>query len=193
MYMAISDGRGFPPNAHLYLICRLFWCRETMRFESSSFNWTLNQPFTLNSGLVANMRHNFMIIEAWQKSTPADSLVATLKLPLHEFHVRFADVRGMRELLSDSTAQPVVGVDGWVSALDPFTGRKAGEINVLLAMGSADHVLNLQKRLFDTARLKFNAIATAITSEQPKFINRKTEHCFTIGVDNIKGMLFLWS
>ncbi len=207
MYMSISEGRGFvlAPNTELstiYLICRLFWCREKVKFEaavnrtSTQFSWTLNLSLLLNPSLIENMRNNFMIIEAWQKASP-DALVGTIKLPLHEFYLRFSDMKSVKEFLADSSVQPVIGIDGWLSSLDPFTGRKSGELNILLAMGSNDHILNLQKYLFDKARIKFNAIASsgglvlpvATASNQTPVASRnskKLEHCFTINVDNIK-------
>ena len=221
MYMSISEGRGFvlaptdsatEPTASIYLVCRLFWCRETVRFETATnksntqFCWTLNLSFLLRPSVIKKMRNNFMVIEAWQKmpspsgmksaAALTDVLIGMIKLPLHEFYLRFEGLLncGLKEFLHDPSAQPVVGVDGWCTSLDPFTGRKSGEINALLAMGSSDQILNLQKYMFDKARIKFNAIAATTQQDggvavKPAFVEKpkkSMEHMFTFNIDAIK-------
>lgn len=105
------------------------------------------------------MKNNFMIIEAYQnnsKHSKTDTLIGTIKLPLHEFYLKFRDYSAMRQFLTETTnfTQPLIGVNGWVSSHDPFTGVKSGEINVMLAMGSGDQITNLQKLLFDQAKTR---------------------------------------
>ena len=169
MFLSINEGKGFnslisnDSLVNIYLICRLFWNKEKVKFETSvnskqdsKFCWTLNLSFMIKPSLIENMRNNFMIIEAWKKGAGKDSLIGTIKLPLHEFYVNFRELSSFRRFLGDSGAQPLIGVNGWVSAFDPFTGNKAGEINVLLAMGSSEQIINLQKLLFDTVRLKLD-------------------------------------
>ena len=143
MFLSINEGRGFSSvvkNANsgttsIYLICRLFWNREKVKFEvdnhgDSHFSWTLNLSFLIKPSLIENMRNNFMIIEAWQKSdaitaTAKDSLIGTVKLPLNEFYLKLSDLVAFRRFLSDSALQPLIGVNGWISVCDPFTGNDA--------------------------------------------------------------------
>jgi C2 domain-containing protein 3 len=158
MFLSINDGRGFNSNKKLinnaasasiggiYLICRLFWTREKVKFESSNnsgsgsdglFCWTLSLSFMLRRSIIDNMKNNFMILEAWKASSSSgggeqDTLIGTIKLPLHEFYIKFNDETFLNTFLSNKNAQPLIGVDGWISACDPFTGQKAGEINVSL-------------------------------------------------------------
>jgi hypothetical protein len=111
----------------------------------------------LNQAIIENMRNNFMIIEAWVKASNAslsDSLIGTIKLPLQEFYLKFNDYNSMNKILNDSIAytHPVIGVNGWLSVVDPFSGFKSGELNILLAMGSNKQILNLQKILFDQCK-----------------------------------------
>ena len=128
-----------------------------MKFEANS-SWSLNLSFLLKPPLINNMKNNFMIIEAYYKTEQKDTLIGTIKLPLHEFYLKFRNHTETREFLTDSAnfTQPMIGVNGWLNSCDPFTGNKSGEINVLLAMGSCDQILNLQKLLFDQKRIKVN-------------------------------------
>lgn len=189
MFLSINEGKiNHQLTSNIYLICRLFWNKEKVRFEaptksttatsstpttqaSGQFCWTLNLSFVLQRSIVENMRNNFMIIEAWRQSpqqqqkivssspgvltssssTSGDSLVGTIKLSLHEFWLRFNEPSAVRAFFAESS-MPLIGVDGWVSAFDPFTGDKAGEINTQLALGSQQQIINLQKFLFDKAR-----------------------------------------
>ena len=165
LYLSISDARGFnhlPASVNakeaVYLVCRLFWNKEMVKFDSpldSTYSsWSVNLSFLIKPSIIEHMRNNFMIIEAWKKAD--DSLLGTIKLPLHEFHLKFKDIPSLKEYLEDFNrfSLPMTGVNGWLAACDPFSGKKVGEINVLLAMGSASQVLNLQKVLFDTTRVK---------------------------------------
>ncbi len=191
IYLSINDGRDFCTTdlKNIYLICRLFWCKEKVKFEpqNKKFNWTLNMSYLLNNTLIENMRHNFMIIEVWEMKRSENqngSLIGTCKLPLHEFYLRFSD---QRSFAKDST-QSIIGVDGWLNVNDIFSGNKSGELNVLLAIGSPDQILDLQKHLFDKAKIKSHSKPTLnknSTFEEP-VKSSFTEHSFTFNVDNIK-------
>lgn len=213
MYMSVSEGRNFHLHSTsstepttIYLICRLFWCKEKVKFETvtkqpatflstTQFSWTLNLTFSLKPSLIENMRNNFMVIEAWQKRRDGDSLIGTIKLPLNEFYLQLKALSNIKEFLNNSTSMPIIGVDGWLASQDPFSGQKSGEINILLAMGSGDQILNLQKYMFDKARIKFNMIAsgsvgnstTSLTGlNQPHQASDHVQHTFTFVIDNIK-------
>jgi len=190
-YLSVSEGREFNNSFknQIYLICRLFWNKEKIKLEENlNFNWTLNLSFMLKKSLIDNMRNNFMIIEAWVKSnsnnnnnlSSSDSLIGTLKLPLQEFYLKFNDMDRVKHLLNDSITytQPIIGVNGWISVLDPFSGFKSGELNILLAMGSNKQILNLQKTLFDQSRIKLNKTITPADDFK--------QHVFTISLEQIK-------
>jgi len=186
-YLSVSDGREFNSSFKnsVYLICRLFWSKEKVKLESNTnFIWTLNLSFMLNQAIIENMRNNFMIIEAWVKASNAslsDSLIGTIKLPLQEFYLKFNDYNSMNKILNDSIAytHPVIGVNGWLSVVDPFSGFKSGELNILLAMGSNKQILNLQKILFDQSRTKLNDNLCSSTIDMK-------EHTFTVSLEQIK-------
>lgn len=173
MFLSINEGKlNHQLTSSIYLICRLFWNKEKVRFEvpksaitsgggggggsgsgSNDFCWTLNLSFVLERSIVDNMRNNFMIIEAWRQQSGSDSLLGTIKLPLHEFWLRLHEPSATRTFLTASAnSMPIVGVDGWLSAYDPFTGEKVGEINTLLALGSQQQIVNMHKILFDKAK-----------------------------------------
>ena len=130
MYLTINEGRGFDVNSpikslsaidNIYLICRLFWSKEKVKFEATT-SWSLNLSFLIKPLLIANMNNNYMIIEAWKNSNGSslisDTLIGTIKLPLHEFYLKFKDPIELKKLLSEpfNFSQPVIGVNGWISA-----------------------------------------------------------------------------
>ena len=140
--------------------------------------------FLLKPSMIENMKNNFMIIEAYttasssSSSSPSSSssnsshLIGTIKLPLHEFYLKFRDHSHIRHFLTDihSFGQPLTCInESWLTSLDPFTGLKSGEINVTLAMGSTGQIMNLQKLLFDQARTK-------VTSDNSSKPNQNQEH-----------------
>ena len=136
MFLSINEGRGFGnilkqknlnQSSNIFLICRLFWNKEKVKFDVENhgdlhFSWTLNLSLMIKPSMIENMRNNFMIIEAWEKNEKKDSFIGTVKLPLNEFYLRFKDLKLFRQLLKDDSSQPSIGVDGWIGACDPFTG-----------------------------------------------------------------------
>ena len=116
----------------------------------------------------------------WSQSSnnSSDSLIGTIKLPLHEFYLKFNETNLLAQFLNDSInhTQPVIGTSGWISVLDPFTGFKSGELNILLAMGSNKQILNLTKMLFDQSRVKMSKPAN----------HDLVEHIFSISLNQIK-------
>ncbi|CAF0712537.1 unnamed protein product [Brachionus calyciflorus] len=180
MFLSINEGRGFIPDfddpEKIYLISRLFWNKEKIKFDASkNFNWTLNLSFMLKKSIIENMKNNFMIIEAWKKDfNTSDSLIGTIKIPLHEFYLKTYDLLGLKEFLKDGSKLPLIGVDDWLSVFDLFTGQKVGEINVLNALGSHEQIMNIQKILFD--------------KKKSDKLNKKSalEHHFIFNVDDLK-------
>lgn len=64
-----------------------------------------------------------------------------------------------------------------------ITGQKVGEINVLLALGSSEQIMNLQKILFDKVRLRKSPTKP---QESNKAKVKLTEHVFSFQIDSIK-------
>jgi C2 domain-containing protein 3 len=136
MFLTINEGRGFSSilkqtnlnqSKNIFLVCRLFWNKEKVKFDvenygDSHFSWTLNLSLMIKPSMIENMRNNFMIIEAWEKNEKQDSFIGTVKLSLHEFYLKFKDLKLFRQFLKDDSLQPSIGVDGWIGVCDPFTG-----------------------------------------------------------------------
>ena len=152
----------------------------------------LNLSFNLTTSLIEKMKNNFMIIEAYCKKNSfesrsgSDKLLGTIKLPLHEFYLKFRDQSLMKHFLSDQVnfTQPLIGVNGWVSSHDPFTGKKSGEINAMLAIGSNEQVINLQKLLFDQSKFKNKHNPAQFNSENDGMV--LNEHRIVINLESLK-------
>uniref|UniRef100_A0A8C4VN30 C2 domain containing 3 centriole elongation regulator n=1 Tax=Gopherus evgoodei TaxID=1825980 RepID=A0A8C4VN30_9SAUR len=157
-------------------------------------------PISLTPKHLERLKNNVMVIEAWNKMrTPGcDRLLGLVKLPLHQFYMSFKDPKISRLLLQ--AQYPVVAVDSYMSVIDVFTGNKNGSLRVILAMGSADQIVALQ-------RLK-NEEETVppITPRPPHSLDpppsgilpevsllRLMEHAFEIHVGNVKGLTPLQS
>ncbi|XP_069825619.1 C2 domain-containing protein 3 isoform X2 [Dendropsophus ebraccatus] len=189
-----------------YLNCRLFSTQEATR---SAVVWGSNQPsfcfsqvapVTLTSRLLERMKNNVMIIEVWNKvpDPSTDQLLGLAKLPLHQFYMSFSDPKICRLLLQ--AQYPVVAVDGLLPVVDVFSGCERGRLKVLLAMGSGDQVVALQ-------RLKNEERTSAAPTQRPAHFldppqpslevsrssESSTDHVFDIHVENMKGLAPLQS
>ncbi|KAF4804949.1 C2 domain-containing protein 3 [Turdus rufiventris] len=160
-------------------------------------------PFSLTSKHLERLKNNVMIIEAWNKlgSPGCDKLLGLVKLPLHQFYISFKDPRISHLLLQ--AQYPVVAVDGHVPVVDVFTGSTSGSLRVLLAMGSAEQIVALQ-------RLKAEAgMVPPVTQRPPHSLDPPpptkptmqldpkgedlVEHVFEIHVEGVKGLTPLQS
>ncbi|XP_056417090.1 C2 domain-containing protein 3 isoform X2 [Hyla sarda] len=184
-----------------YLNCKLFSTQEATRSavvwgsNQPPFNFSQVAPVTLTSRLLEKMKNNVMIIEVWNKvpNPSTDQLLGLAKLPLHQFYMSFSDPKICRLLLQ--AQYPVVAVDSFVPIFDMFTGCERGQLRVLLAMGSGDQVVALQ-------RLKNEEGTPAAPMPRPthfldppqSFVQASrtsessTDHVFDIHVENVKGL-----
>ncbi|KAI8520271.1 C2 domain-containing protein 3 [Branchiostoma belcheri] len=201
---------GFPAGRDLsvrnpYLVCRMFWCDETVRSNvcwgtnDPRFDFHQSGPVLLTPALLERMRNNFMIIEVWDKKTSAqnDVLVGMVKLPLHSLYMSFRDKRITQALLK--SRYPVVSVDGYMPIVDPFTGVQYGELKVLLAMGAVQQVTELQRVKLDRDdvilpdrpqhylhhRSEHGPISG---SSEPVVPPDQTEHVFEVVVEGVRGL-----
>lgn len=111
-----------------------------------------------------------MVIEVWQKigSSGQDQLQGLVKLPLHQFYMSFRQVveprhvfvvfwvcnskrapllyrdPGIARLLLQAQ-YPVLGVDCYMPVIDVFSGRCKGKLRVVLAMGTSEQIIGLQR------------------------------------------------
>ncbi|KAK6486427.1 C2 domain-containing protein 3-like [Huso huso] len=210
--LMVPEGKDFTTAAmqpcNLYLNCKLFGTDEATRSpviwgqNQPTFNFTQVAPVTLASRLLERMKNNVMVIEVWKKvpSPAQDKLVGLAKLPLHQFYMSFRDPKISHLLLQ--AQYPVVGVDSYMPVIDVFTGSIQGRLRVLLAMGSGEQILALQ-------RLKSEEGTSAPSVQRPTHfldqmpnitseINRRhgnsmREHIFEIKVERVKGLTPLQS
>uniref|UniRef100_A0A8C5TZ35 C2 domain containing 3 centriole elongation regulator n=1 Tax=Malurus cyaneus samueli TaxID=2593467 RepID=A0A8C5TZ35_9PASS len=197
----VAEGSGFPSSCNVYLNCKLFNTEEATRSTviwgttQPAFNFSQVMPFSLTSKHLERLKNNVMIIEAWNKlgSPGCDKLLGLVKLPLHQFYISFKDARICQLLLQ--AQYPVVAVDGHVPVVDVFTGSTRGSLRVILAMGSADQIVALQ-------RLKTEeGMAPPVTPRPPHsldcaptkptmvlFREELMEHVFEIHVESVKGL-----
>uniref|UniRef100_A0A8C5X5X5 C2 domain containing 3 centriole elongation regulator n=1 Tax=Malurus cyaneus samueli TaxID=2593467 RepID=A0A8C5X5X5_9PASS len=199
----VAEGSGFPSSCNVYLNCKLFNTEEATRSTviwgttQPAFNFSQVMPFSLTSKHLERLKNNVMIIEAWNKlgSPGCDKLLGLVKLPLHQFYISFKDARICQLLLQ--AQYPVVAVDGHVPVVDVFTGSTRGSLRVILAMGSADQIVALQ-------RLKTEeGMAPPVTPRPPHSLDcaptkptmqsdpkgeELMEHVFEIHVESVKGL-----
>ncbi|NXV03711.1 C2CD3 protein, partial [Cettia cetti] len=209
-----AEGSGLPGSCNVYLNCKLLSTEEATRsavawgttqpafhFSQASHTFSV-MPFSLTSKHLERLKNNVMIIEAWNKlgSPGCDKLLGLVKLPLHQFYISFKDPRISHLLLQ--AQYPVVAVDGHVPVVDVFTGSTSGSLRVILAMGSADQILALQ-------RLKAGeGMAPPVTQRPPHSLDHLPskptmqldpkgedlmEHVFEIHVESVKGLTPLQS
>uniref|UniRef100_A0A8D0BHR2 C2 domain containing 3 centriole elongation regulator n=1 Tax=Salvator merianae TaxID=96440 RepID=A0A8D0BHR2_SALMN len=204
---ALRDA-GLHGACNVYLNCKLFNTEEATR---SAIVWGTTQPIfqfsqvtpvSLTSKLLERLKNNVMIIEAWNKvpTSGRDTLLGLAKLPLHQFYVSFKDPRISTLLLQ--AQYPVLAVDGFMPVVDVFTGNKNGCLKVVLAMGSADQIVALQRLRKD------DEVAPAIILRPPHSLDppappfpkqldgerdRQTEHIFEIHIERIRGLMPLQS
>ncbi|NXA65660.1 C2CD3 protein, partial [Mohoua ochrocephala] len=207
----IAEGCRLPSSCNVYLNCKLLSTEEATR---STVVWGTTQPafnfsqashvmpFSLTSKHLERLKNNVMIIEAWNKlgSPGCDKLLGLVKLPLHQFYISFKDPKVSHLLLQ--AQYPVVAVDGHMPVVDVFTGSTSGRLRVILAMGSADQIVALQ-------RLKTEeGMAPLVTQRPPHSLDHPPtkptmqldpegedlmEHVFEIHVESVKGLTPLQS
>uniref|UniRef100_A0A8U7MLZ7 C2 domain containing 3 centriole elongation regulator n=1 Tax=Corvus moneduloides TaxID=1196302 RepID=A0A8U7MLZ7_CORMO len=203
----IAEGCGLPSCCNVYLNCKLLSTEEATRSTvvwgttQPAFNFSQVMPFSLTSKHLERLKNNVMIIEAWNKlgSPGCDKLLGLVKLPLHQFYISFKDPKISHLLLQ--AQYPVVAVDGHMPVVDVFTGSTSGRLRVILAMGSADQVVALQ-------RLKTEeGMVPPVTQRPPHSLDHPPvkptmldpkgedlmEHVFEIHVESVKGLTPLQS
>ncbi|KAM4796190.1 C2 domain-containing protein 3 [Rhinophrynus dorsalis] len=211
--LMVPEGKGFIPAGgelssicNSYINCKLFSGQEATRSHvvwgtaQPTFNFSQVAPVSLTSRLLERLKNNMMIIEVWNKvpSPGPDQLLGLTKLPLHQFYMSFSDPKISRLLLQ--AQYPVVAVDSFVPITDVFSGNERGKLKVLLAMGSGDQVIALQ-------RLKNDEVTSTGQVPRPShFLDPPqaslqvarpqqdiSDHIFEIHVENVKGLIPLQS
>ncbi|XP_027504634.1 C2 domain-containing protein 3 isoform X10 [Corapipo altera] len=159
-------------------------------------------PFPLSSKRLERLKDNVMIIEAWNKlgSTGCDRLLGLVKLPLHQFYISFKDPKISHLLLQ--AQYPVVAVDSYMPVVDVFTGSTSGSLRVILAMGSADQIVALQRLKNGEGVVPFvpqrpshslDPPPTKPTTQIDPEGEDLMEHVFEIHVESVKGLTPLQS
>ncbi|NXN29676.1 C2CD3 protein, partial [Nycticryphes semicollaris] len=204
----VAGDCGLPSSCNVYLNCKLLSSEEATRSAivwgttRPAFNFSQVMPFSLTSKHLERLKNNVMIIEAWNKtgSPGCDRLLGLVKLPLHQFYISFKDPKISHLLLQ--AQYPVVAVDSFMPVVDVFTGSRSGNLRVILAMGSADQILALQ-------RLKSEeGVTPPVTQRPPHSLDPPAakpttefdqeeedlmEHVFEIHVESVKGLTPLQS
>ncbi|OCT93380.1 C2 domain-containing protein 3 [Xenopus laevis] len=202
----ITAGSDCSGICNSYLNCKLFSSQEATRSSvvwgssQPQYNFSQVAPVTLTGRLLERMKNNVMIIEIWNRvaSPGQDQLLGLVKLPLHQFYMSFSNAKITRLLLQ--AQYPVVAVDSYVPIIDMFSGRDRGKLKVLLAMGSGDQVVTLQRLKNEegtnqTAMLRpAHFLDPPLSSSQiGKPQEGVTDHIFEIHVENVKGLTPLQS
>ncbi|XP_058041749.1 C2 domain-containing protein 3 isoform X2 [Ahaetulla prasina] len=213
--LMVSEGQIAPPpngglesSCNLYLISKLFSTEEATRSPVAwgtsrpTFHFSQITPVALTSKHLERLKNNVMVIEVWNKvlSPGGDRLLGLAKLPLHQFYVSFKDPKVSSLLLQ--AQYPVLAVDGHVPVVDVFSGQKNGTLKTILAMGSADQVLALQRvkkeeGLATPAVLRPPHALDPVPAPAPELSSREkeglVEHTFEIHIEGVQGLTPLQS
>ncbi|XP_054247089.1 C2 domain-containing protein 3 [Indicator indicator] len=198
----VVEGSGLQGSCNVYLNCRLLSSEEA---TSSAVVWGTTQPafdfsqvmpFPLTSKLLERLKNNVLVLEAWNKMGSCDRLLGLVKLPLHQFYISFKDPKISHLLLQ--AQYPVVAVDSYMPVVDVFTGSRSGSLKVILAMGSAEQIVALQRlkaeegkvpavpqhaaHCLDPAPLDLTMVSEAEGE------GVMMEHMFEIHVESMKGL-----
>ncbi|XP_074716661.1 C2 domain-containing protein 3-like isoform X1 [Strix uralensis] len=213
--LMVPDGKdfvvedcGFHSSCNVYLNCKLLSTEEATRSAvvwgttQPAFNFSQVMPFSLTSKHLERLKNNVMIIEAWNKmgSPGCDRLLGLVKLPLHQFYISFKDPKISHLLLQ--AQYPVVAVDCYMPVIDVFTGSRSGSLRVILAMGSADQIVTLQRLKNEEGMVPpitqrpshaLDPPPTKLTTQLDQEGEDLMEHVFEIHVESVKGLTPLQS
>ncbi|KAM8821602.1 C2 domain-containing protein 3 [Eudromia elegans] len=208
--LMVPAGKGFVTgeggshgSCNVYLNCKLLSTEEATSSAviwgttQPAFNFSQVMPFLLTSKHLERFKNNFMIIEAWNKmgNSGCDQLLGLVKLPLHQFYVSFKDPKISNLLLQ--AQYPVVAVDNYMPVIDVFTGNKSGSLRVVLAMGSAPQIVELQRLKNEEGnsppipRRPLHSLDPPPASPAMRLDIQGEdlmEHVFEIRVDSVKGL-----
>ncbi|NWU74088.1 C2CD3 protein, partial [Onychorhynchus coronatus] len=207
----VAGDKGLPSSCNVYLNCKLLSTEGATR---SAVMWGTTQPafnfcqashtFSIShcSKRLERLKDNVMIIEAWNKlgSTGSDRLLGLVKLPLHQFYISFKDPKISHLLLQ--AQYPVVAVDSYMPVVDVFTGSTSGSLRVILAMGSADQIVALQRLKNGEGMVpsvpqrpshSLDPPPTKPTTQIDPEGEDLMEHVFEIHVESVKGLTPLQS
>ncbi|XP_063807058.1 C2 domain-containing protein 3 [Pseudophryne corroboree] len=208
--LCVPEGKGLTcgtdsSSCNPYLNFKLLSCQDATRSAvvwgsaQPVFNFSQVAPVCLTRQLLERIKNNVMVIEVWNKAptSGADQLVGLAKLPLHQFYMSFSDRKVCRLLLQ--AQYPVVAVDSFVPITDMLSGDERGRLKVLLAMGSGDQVMALQRLQSEVgSSVQPPRPAHFLDQPQPSLevigpSESTTDHVFEIHVENVKGLTPLQS
>ncbi|NXP07875.1 C2CD3 protein, partial [Thinocorus orbignyianus] len=204
----VAGDSGLPSSCNVYLNCKLLSSEGATRSAvvwgttQPAFNFSQVMPFSLTSKHLERLKNNVMIIEAWNKtgSSGCDRLLGLVKLPLHQFYISFKDPKISHLLLQ--AQYPVVAVDSFMPVVDVFTGSRSGNLRVILAMGSADQIVTLQRLKNEEGmappgtQRPFHSLDPPPAKPSVEFDQEGEdlmEHVFEIRVESVKGLTPLQS
>ncbi|NWX47372.1 C2CD3 protein, partial [Steatornis caripensis] len=211
----VAEDDGLRSSCNVYLNCKLLSTEAATRsavvwgttqpafnFSQATFKLFQVMPFSLTSKHLERLKNNVMVIEAWNKmgSPGCDRLLGLVKLPLHQFYISFKDPKISRLLLQ--AQYPVVAVDSYMPVIDVFTGSRSGSLRVILAMGSADQIVALQRLKNEEGMVppvpqrpshSLDHLPTKPATQLDQEGEDLMEHVFEIHVESVKGLTPLQS
>nr|XP_020647505.1 C2 domain-containing protein 3 [Pogona vitticeps] len=199
---------GLLGSCNVYLNCKLFNSDEATRSAvmwgttTPAFRFSQVTPISLTSKHLERLKNNVMVLEAWNKgpSPGGDRLLGLVKLPLHQFYVSFRDPKISHLLLQ--AQYPVLAVDGPMPLVEVFSGNRSGTLKVILAMGSADQIVALQRLKDEEGRgppvalrppHSLDPLATPLPKQDVQGKESLMEHVFEIHVESARGLAPLQS
>ncbi|KAL2305581.1 hypothetical protein Nmel_003462 [Mimus melanotis] len=177
----VAEDCGLPSSCNVYLNCKLLSTEEATR---SAVVWGTTQPaFNFSQA-----SHMFSISHWWK--------CAFLHSQTHS-----KDPKIFHLLLQ--AQYPVVAVDGHMPVVDVFTGSTSGSLRVVLAMGSAEQIVALQRLKTEEGMVPPVTLRPPHSLDHPPSTTPTlqldpkgedlVEHVFEIHVEGVKGLTPLQS
>ena len=144
----------------------------------------------LTKSILQKMHQNFVILELWDKKIagPSDQLIGIIKISLEQFYISYRDKTISRALLR--AQYPVISTDSWLPIIDPFstTAKSCGEIQVLLAMGTADQITAVQVAHADEDLFPSLTHRNIPTKSPSQSSSSLIEHQFELMIEGINSL-----
>lgn len=131
-----------------------FWdgsLEKTQISVKGLFNYLRQFPLNNDEIFLNQVLNNHLELKLWKKTQYSENkLVATTRIPLHQFFIAFHDTTMINHLSNNSL--PVISFDSWANFLTPLSNEVFCESKILIAVGSESQIdyLKLLRNLGNT-------------------------------------------
>ncbi|KAF5286741.1 hypothetical protein FQA39_LY04163 [Lamprigera yunnana] len=144
----VSEAKYFEGAINSYLSCQAFCLGDTLcsrvvyNSKDPVFNFYQKVPFLYDTSFLNYLRDNSIVIDFWERYDEDDIAIGTAQLSLYQFYVTYRN-----QIITNTLIQnrlPVTIADWWEPICSPVNGKLYGQMKVLVAIGTATQVQNLE-------------------------------------------------